>query len=182
MPTDTPRLGHLAQAAQRALGIPGHAGLAREIRGLPGTTSLTSLGLIRRAYFPERVSAIHQGCWLQLSPLNEHERFYEAALDLTDVPTARSMLTALILALGYDPGPLGLACSWYPCNGWAARGAQSTAPYVALFVSTLGRDQACLPAAECRRRGWWLAPEVAAQPADVVALGRALTHVLEVSP
>lgn len=69
-----------------------------------------TVGGIGLAYLPRRVYCVGQEKGvIPFSLLHPH-----LSLDLTEPGTSQALLIALALALGLDPGPLGLQCSWVP--------------------------------------------------------------------
>lgn len=91
-------------------------------------------------------------------------------LDLTDPGTACALLVALALALGLDPGPLGLGVSWYRYHsGWCLEGSIGGYRRTRVFHNIEGAGE---------HHGWRYAPAIAAEPDDARALSLAATHLL----
>lgn len=135
----------------------------------PAIMRLTGLTVehVAWAYLPRRISVQgHEGGCLTADYVD-----YGAPpllLDLHDPGTARALMVALALALGFDPGPLALRVSWHP--GTTSSGER----YWCLSNNTEARTFFEWSQAD----GDFTAPNVAVEDDDAKALGLAVLHVL----
>jgi len=130
-----------------------------------------TVGGLAWAYLPREVFAFiddeaapHHPPGLAYSPPGVLRR----PLDLTDPGTVHAVLVALALALGLDPGVMGVGASWgrFGAKAWWLEGDSDAA----IFVS------------EGASASSWrvvMAPAVAMEPDPINALTLALLHVLE---
>lgn len=101
----------------------------------------------------------------------------DAPLDTSDPGTVNAIKTALALALGLDPGPMGLAVSWQregECWTLAAMDCRQVTfePEDSTYGIRAGNVQtACIT--------WRCVPEVATEPEPIKALVLACEHVIK---
>jgi hypothetical protein len=148
----------------------------RTVEGLAGAY------LARRIYWLRADGVTDETCHAAtLSALRCWGAVVSTRLDLTDSGTARTLLVALALALGLDPGVGGLSVRWtrYDNPGpadmaehaWIVWGGDMLRNNTAIqFASNLVNNKSPRVL---------LTPAVAAEPAPVRSLALALTHVLE---
>lgn len=150
---------HLRAALARALTHPENLAFVR----LPESEQ-TVAGLAR-AYLPRYIRTLEG----DVSPLQRALGWFDLtrgmwALDLGDPSTAHAVLVALALALGLDPGPLGLGVMWVRLDsgGWRIATPDGSRAFCGLAL-----------------HGWYIvAPTVATEPDPARALALALLHVL----
>lgn len=158
------RLSHTRALAERALTHHGNSALLRLPEGKHDVEH------VAQVYLPHTV---------QLGApfgMREHievlwgRPLADDPLDLTEPGTARMLPPLLALAIGLDPGMMGLGCAWTPSDGgWIlTAGRQSRLFTASVRVVNLDPER-CI-----------YAPEVAHERNIVQAVVLACLHVLEV--
>ena len=131
-----------------------------------------SIWLVEKDGSPEGIPLNHAG--LSLTPTDWLDR----PLDLTDPGTVHALKVALALALGLDPGPLGVSCGWGRTSQTAFGYLLTGAPLPSSNMPAWLRFDAHAPVPVDSWGEWYmLAPEVAAEPDPIKALVLACEHV-----